>query len=100
MVETEGDYRAGESLVRMDLATRQRVGVLVRPRKDQKIMFAVSPTLDQVAYVQQPRLGGGEPAIVIMTIDGVPIDNVTLSRDEKVTALSWGALPASVRIGR
>jgi hypothetical protein len=84
----------------MDLATRQRVSVLVRARKDHKIIYAVSPTLDQVAYVQQPRLGGGEPTIVIMSIDGVPIANVTLSRDERVRALSWGALPAGNSTGR
>jgi uncharacterized caspase-like protein len=91
-VETTTNYRAGEGLALFDLVTGGKVGTIVRPRPDNGIVFAASPTGEYVAYSYVPRIGRADPVVVIIDLEGMVMDTFSLDRDEQLLHLAWGAI--------
>ncbi len=92
IVETPLSYRAGEVLALYDGVAGTKVRTLVQARKDHRIIFAASPAGDYVAYSQVPRLGGGDPLVTIVDMNGIVVDSFSLPDSDHIVDLSWGAV--------
>lgn len=92
LVEIPSDYRAGESLLRYNLATRQRIGTIVNAQRDSEIVYAASPLGDLVAYNQRPRMAGGDVSIVVSQLDGTTVTTYGMPQGYTITSISWGAV--------
>lgn len=88
----ENPGTGGEALIRFDLSARQRVAVLVEAQRGQEIVFAVSPLGDRVAYQQRPKGGGGDGRVVVIDLEGRPLQTFTLPAGLGLQSLSWGAV--------
>ena len=100
VIEGTGDYRDGDGLVhigRWNTGDPQRLAVIAAPRRDHEVLYAASPAGDRVAFLQRPRLGGGDPVITVSDLSGTPLQAIELPEEYEVIDLRWGAAPGRVR---
>jgi Tol biopolymer transport system component len=85
--------RDGESLAIMDVNQGATLRELVKPLKDNEILYAVSPDGNRIAYHQRAEWGKKSSSIVIINLEGTVLKTLSLGEGVEIRDLAWGAFP-------
>lgn len=90
-VQTDPDrYSAGDLLMWLNSTTNE-FKLLVHPRSNERLVYAVSPDAKRIAFLQYPRLAKGGRVITVIDLDGKVVATIRLPAGLTASAIGWGA---------